>query len=94
MKLLCEDFKSYGQEVLKTFEQRAKEQGIYVVPNNYEGIRISFDSDEIKGWALLRLSLHDPLMPLNLEGLREGDCDKMEEIIRGLLTGLDQLEVF
>ena len=94
MKLLCEDFKFYGQEVLKTFEQRAKEQGIYVVPNNYEGIRISFDSDEIKGWALLRLSLHDPLMPLNLEGLREGDCDKMEEIIRGLLTGLDQLEVF
>ena len=79
---------------MKTFEQRAKEQGIYVVPNNYEGIRISFDSDEIKGWALLRLSLHDPLMPLNLEGLREGDCDKMEEIIRGLLTGLDQLEVF
>jgi len=94
MKLLCEDFKSYGQEVLKKFEERAKEQGVHVVPNSYEGIRISFDSDEIKGWALLRLSLHDPLMPLNMEGFREGDCDKIEDVVRGLLTDFDQLDVF
>lgn len=94
MKLLCEDFKSYGQDVLKKFEQRAKEQGVYVVPNSYEGIRISFDSADIKGWALLRLSLHDPLMPLNMEGFREGDCDKIEDVVRGLLADLDQLDVF
>ncbi|MDO4942386.1 MAG: phosphomannomutase/phosphoglucomutase [Lachnospiraceae bacterium] len=94
MKLLCEDFKSYGQDVLKKFEERAKEQGVYVVPNSHEGIRISFDSDEIKGWALLRLSLHDPLMPLNMEGFREGDCDKIGDVVRGLLADLDQLDVF
>lgn len=93
MKLLCEDFKTYGQDVLKKFEERANEQGIYVVPNSYEGIRISFDSDEVKGWALLRLSLHDPLMPLNIEGFREGDCDKIADIVRGLLKDLDQLDV-
>lgn len=93
MKLLCEDFKAYGQDVLKKFEERAKAQGIYVVPNSYEGIRISFDSDDIKGWALLRLSLHDPLMPLNIEGFREGDCEKIVDVVRGLLTELDQLDV-
>jgi phosphomannomutase len=94
MKLLCEDFKAYGQGVLETFAKRAEEQGIYVVPNSYEGIRVSFDSEEVKGWALLRLSLHDPLMPLNIEGIREGDCDKIVEILRGLLVDLDQLDVF
>lgn len=92
MKLLCEDFKAYGQEVLKGFEEKAKEEGIYVVPNSYEGIRISFDSEDIKGWALLRLSLHDPLMPLNVEGFREGDCDKILSIVSGLLSGYDQLD--
>lgn len=93
MKLSGEDFKAYGQDVLKVFEERAKEQGITVAPNSYEGVRLAFASEEVKGWALLRLSLHDPLMPLNLEGEREGDCDKMVEIVRGLLTGFDQLAV-
>lgn len=93
MKLSGEDFKEYGQSVLKAFEERAKEQGVTVVPNSYEGIRLAFDSEEVKGWALLRLSLHDPLMPLNLEGVREGDCDKMVEILRGLLEGFDKLAV-
>ena len=94
MKLLCEDFKAYGQSVLESFEEKAKEQGIYVVPNSYEGIRVSFDSEEVKGWALLRLSLHDPLMPLNIEGTRKGDCDKIADILRNLLSGFDQLDVF
>lgn len=93
MNLSAEHFKDYGQEVLKAFEERAKEQGITVAPNSYEGVRLAFASEEVKGWALLRLSLHDPLMPLNLEGEREGDCDKMVEIVRGLLTGFDQLAV-
>lgn len=93
MNLSAEHFKAYGQEVLKAFEERAKEQGITVAPNSYEGVRLAFASEEVKGWALLRLSLHDPLMPLNLEGEREGDCDKMVEIVRGLLTGFDQLAV-
>lgn len=93
MKLLGEDFKAYGQSVLEGFEANAKAQGITVVPNSYEGIRLAFDSEEVQGWALLRLSLHDPLMPLNVEGNREGDCDKMVEIVRGLLAGFDELDV-
>lgn len=94
MKLLTEDFKAYGQGVLKAFEENAAAAGIYVVPNSYEGIRISFDSEEIKGWALLRLSLHDPLMPLNIEGFREGDVDKIADIVRDLLKDMDKLDLF
>ena len=93
MKIQGEDFSAYGQNVLAEFEARAKAAGYAIAPNSYEGIRISFNSEEVQGWLLLRLSLHDPLMPLNMEGARPGDCEKMIEIIRELLKGFDLLEV-
>jgi phosphomannomutase len=86
-----DDFKAYGNEALETFETRAREKGYNIVPNSYEGIRISFNSDEIKGWLLLRMSLHDPQMPLNIEGERQGDADKIFDIVLELLDGFDRL---
>lgn len=92
-KITGEDFKEYGKQVLTVFENRAKEKGYAIAPNSYEGIRITFDSDEVKGWLLLRMSLHDPQMPLNVEGVREGDCDKLYDIVIELLDGFDRLVV-
>ena len=92
-KITGEDFKEYGKQVLAAFENRAKEKGYAIAPNSYEGIRITFDSDEVKGWLLLRMSLHDPQMPLNVEGVREGDCDKLYDIVIELLDGFDRLVV-
>lgn len=91
-KIVTEDFKSYGQKVLDTFRERALAAG-YTLPKSYEGIRISFDSEEVKGWILLRLSLHDPVMPLNLEGSREGDCDRLVAITKQLIEGFDGLDL-
>jgi phosphomannomutase len=90
-KIDGDDFKAYGNKALEAFETRAKEKGYYIVPNSYEGIRISFNSDEIKGWLLLRMSLHDPQMPLNIEGERAGDADKIFDIVLELLEGFDRL---
>lgn len=91
-KIKADDFKTYGQDVLRVFEERAKAQG-YQLPKSYEGVRISFDNDDIKGWVLLRLSLHDPVMPLNIEGSREGDCDRLVEVTRKLLDGFALLDM-
>ncbi len=93
MKIFAEDFASYGKEVLAAFESRAKEAGYNVAPNSYEGVRLSFNSEEVQGWLLLRMSLHDPLMPMNLEGVRPGDCEKMLAIVKELLAGFDQLDI-
>ncbi len=93
MKLTGEGFTAYGQKVLTQFEERAKAAGYQVAPHSYEGVRLSFHSKEVQGWLLLRLSLHDPLMPLNMEGVRPGDCEKMMEIVRELLAGFEELEV-
>ena len=39
---------------------------------NYEGVRVNLDRDHGNGWFLLRLSLHDPLLPLNIESNSPG----------------------
>ncbi len=66
------DFKEYGKGVLAELEQYATEQGWAVAPSNYEGIRISFNAEQGDGWFLLRMSLHDPIMPLNIESNKVG----------------------
>lgn len=66
-----EDFRAYGQRVLLALEEYARKQaGWEVAPDNCEGVRVSIPKAE--GWFLLRMSLHDPLMPLNIESGRAG----------------------
>ncbi len=88
-----EDFADYGKQVLEAFEKRAAEAGYFVVPDSREGVRLSFSEGAPKGWLLLRMSLHDPVMPLNMEGGGPGDCDRMKEIVRELLRGFERLDL-
>lgn len=63
-----QDFKAYGNQVITKLEEFANTQPDWtVVPHNYEGVRISCNSPQENGWFLLRLSLHDPVIPLNIE---------------------------
>ena len=91
-KIKAEDFKSYGKSVLSEFKKRAEEKG-YVVPENFEGVRLLFKGEDVKGWILLRMSLHDPVMPLNIEGSRKGDLAKLVKIAGELLEGFTELDV-
>ncbi len=62
------DFKAYGLKIIDELKSYAcKNDRWRIADDNFEGIRIYFDSDEMKGWLLLRLSVHDPIMPLNIE---------------------------
>ncbi len=90
-KISGDDFKTYGQSVLAEFKRRAIEAE-YEMPESYEGVRISFKGESVQGWMLLRLSLHDPVMPLNIEGARPGDLAKLVEIARQLTDGFDRLD--
>ena len=91
-KIGGEDFKDYGTAVLQTFKERAEKAG-FELPQSYEGVRISFNSAEAQGWMLLRLSLHDPVMPLNIESTRKGGLVKLKAIARTLLDGFDRLDI-
>ena len=84
LKIGVEDFKALGDRViiqLKTFASTQPDWKI--VPNNYEGVRISCTSATEDGWFLLRLSLHDPVMPLNIESNVKGG---VAQISKRLLT--------
>lgn len=88
--ILAEDFKAYGASVLEEFKNRAEISG-FELPETYEGIRIRF-SGVCTGWMLLRASLHDPVMVLNMEGRTDRDLEIITGIADSLLedfTGLD-----
>lgn len=89
-KITAEDFASYGDKVLAEFKARAEKAGL-VMSKSYEGVRISFDDSEKKGWLLLRKSLHDPVLPLNIEGERTGSAKKILQEAEKLLAGFDKL---
>ncbi len=90
-KIHAEDFKAYGQHVLKAFQDHATEAG-YELPVSLEGIRIRFQ-DVCTGWMLLRASLHDPVMVLNLEGETQKDLDLITGIAQALLEDFEQLDL-
>jgi phosphomannomutase len=73
LKILKADFKTYGNEVIHALGEYVRTiPGWQMVPENYEGIRVSCDANSGLGWFLLRLSLHDPVIPLNIESEKQG----------------------
>lgn len=68
MKITEPDFKACGQRVLDALLTFARAQaGWTEAPDNREGVRFTLDDAHGNGWFLLRLSLHDPVLPLNVE---------------------------
>ena len=89
------DFSVYGDQILeglKVWVKAKEDKGLSLVEPNYEGVRINFDLPEVKGWCLLRKSLHDPIMPLNAE-VTEGSCETILEIMAAFLDGYSRVGV-
>ncbi|MBO5936560.1 MAG: phosphomannomutase/phosphoglucomutase [Clostridia bacterium] len=93
-KIKCEDFRSYGNKVIDELEKFASDkQGMRIADDNREGIRIYFDSEDKKGWLLLRLSVHDPIMPLNIESDVVGGVKKIAQEFKAFLSSYDMLDI-
>jgi len=81
------DFSAFADDVLLELERYVKTQpGMTIVRPNFEGIRISFNEENGDGWCLLRKSLHDPLMPLNIESNVKGGPDMIIESLKPVLS--------
>lgn len=83
--ILKEDFRSYGESVIAGVSAYAKTHAWNVAPDNREGIRVSFGKDKGDGWFLLRLSVHDPIMPLNIESDTVGGTKLIAEQLNDFL---------
>ena len=92
MNILLDDFKSYGLEVLEKLQSYAsKKDGWTIAPNNFEGVRVNLDEAHGNGWFLLRMSLHDPLMPLNIESDSVGGVKIIAKQLAEFLLTCDKL---
>ena len=93
MNILTEDFKTYGQNVIDQFKYYAeKQQGWEIVSPNFEGIRVNLSDSCGNGWFLLRLSLHDPLLPLNIESNSEGGVKIIAKQLASFFSGFAELD--
>ncbi len=81
-----EAFRECGEKILADLEQYAMRQGWQIAPDNHEGLRVSFGKGEGEGWFLLRLSVHDPIMPLNIESDAVGGVQMIREKLVTFLT--------
>jgi len=93
MALNAEDFAAYGNSVISALAEYAEAQpGWALATPNYEGVRVSLAPAHGDGWFLLRLSLHDPLMPLNIESDSAGGAKKIAAALVGFLAGFEKLD--
>ena len=93
MNILLDDFKPYGMQVIENLTAFASSQpGWSLAPSNYEGVRVNLDEEHGNGWFLLRLSLHDPLMPLNIESNSEGGAKKIAKELVGFIRKCEKLD--
>ena len=93
MNILLDDFKTYGQTVIDELTAYASaKEGWSLAPSNFEGVRVNLDADHGDGWFLLRLSLHDPLLPLNIESNSTGGAKKIAMELAGFIAGYDKLD--
>lgn len=91
MKIQLDDFKEYGQNILSELEEYIKEVDKWEkAPKNYQGLRVNCGAND---WFLMRLSLHDPVVVLNVECDQNESLDFILRKIKEFLSNYDKLEV-
>ena len=92
----AEDYRAAGRAAIeKVMDHAAFAPGWHIAPDNREGVRISFDLDggAGNGWFLLRLSVHDPVLPLNIESDVEGGVREMASALLTVLKGEENVNL-
>ena len=85
-----ENFKSEGASVIENLKKTAStDPALTLAPDNYEGVRISLEN----GWMLVRMSVHDPVMPINFASDVQGGNKKNAQLLYDLLSGYEFLDL-
>lgn len=87
------DFRPVGEKLLSDLEEYGKKNGWAVADDSFEGVRVAFGPGEGEGWFLLRLSVHDPVMPLNVESDVPGGCRVIAEKLMGFLADRAEIDL-
>ncbi len=96
LRITAEDFREAGRAAIERVMDHATfAEGWHIAPDNREGVRINFDLDEglDNGWFLLRLSVHDPVLPLNAESDVSGGVKTMLGKLLEVLEGAENIDL-
>ena len=86
------DFKKEGAQVIEDLKKIARnDENLILSPENHEGVRINFKEDG--GWLLVRMSVHDPVMPINIESNYQGGNKNAAKTLLKILEGYPFLEL-
>ena len=92
LKIRNQDPAAYSKRILEDLENYAMQKSAWkIADNNYEGLRFSLP--EFSGWFLLRSSLHDPLLVLNIESDRENGVVSIFDDLKPFLNHYPDLEL-
>ncbi len=80
LKLTGENWKEKGEAILKEIESRSEN----LVPS-FEGVRARTPY----GFYMARMSVHDPIIPVNIECSVSGGLSKTAEFLADILSGFD-----
>lgn len=88
------DFKAEGARIINELTAYAKTQA-FITPaaKNYEGIRLNYNAENGNGWSLVRLSLHEPILPINAESEEVGGTEKILRFLYGFLKRYECLDL-
>lgn len=96
LSITAEDFREAGKTVIqKVLDYANAADTWHIAPDNREGVRISFDLDGglDNGWFLLRLSVHDPVLPLNVESDVKGGVKEMLTSLYNVMEGCEGIDL-
>ncbi|MBE6728242.1 MAG: phosphomannomutase/phosphoglucomutase [Ruminococcaceae bacterium] len=90
LNITVPNFRTHGERIIDVFTDFCEQHPDFkVADDNREGVRVSTPN----GWFLLRLSVHDPVMPMNFESRVKGGIDKDIEAVLPFLKGFEGLDV-
>lgn len=89
-KLETEAFKALGKQVIADFAN-VEVAGWTINPENEEGIRFTLSAPFGQGWFLLRLSLHEPLLVLQVENDETGHIPAVLKKISRILDNYPEV---
>jgi len=87
LEIKNDNFKEYGATIITDLQNYVKSTDGFSIVNNYEGIRVTCNKTNGDGWFLLRLSLHEIVLALNIESDMKGGT---QIIIDKLIPFLDK----
>ena len=94
LRIAADSRKEYMDKLIKDIETHSENtENWEQVKENYEGIRVSCTYKDGKGWFLLRSSLHEPIICINIESSFQDGTDLITKEVMDILKNYKEIKM-